>query len=233
LIYFWEIRRLTLLTVTNAPSIGAVNRVAAGLREDIIAGRLSPLQQLPLRKIAVQFGVSFIPVREALRSLEAEGLVERRNTRIAIVAPLSSGELDTICQLCRLIEPDTRAHAAQQIKSRTLDQLETRLVQGPTQVESLEDDHYARNHAFHLELVRPGATTWELRILERLWRALERYVRASAQRVRPDSALAPLTEPESRRELLTTYRTRNPNAIRQATLRHIELQEQTARHGLH
>jgi len=172
-------------------------------------------------------------VREALRSLEAEGLVETRTTQTAIVAPLSIEELDTICQLCRLIEPETRAHAAQQIKVRTLDQLETQLAQELAPVESLEDDHYARNHAFHVELIRPGATTWELRILERLWRALERYVRASPHRVRPDGPLAPLTEPESRRELLTAYRTRNPNAIRQATLRNIELQERTARHGLH
>jgi DNA-binding GntR family transcriptional regulator len=226
------LERIALRTVvTAAPPIGAVDRVAAELREAIVAGRLAPRAPLSLRKVAAQFGVSFIPVREALRCLEAEGLVTTRPERSAIVAPLYAEELRALCRLCRLIEPETRARAAREIEPRTLDRLEAELGRESRGVESL-DDHCIRNHAFHIQLVRPGASTWELRVLERLWRARERYVRVSSQLTQPGNRLGLLTEPGLNEKLLAAYRTGDSSAVRQATLDHIDHQERIARRGL-
>jgi len=69
--------------------------------------------------------VSFIPVREALRSLEAEGLLETRRGRIAVVAPLELADLHGICRLCRLIEPDMRVRAARVMRPAELDRCTT------------------------------------------------------------------------------------------------------------
>jgi hypothetical protein len=66
------------------------------LRDEIIRGDLVPGQYLRLEEIAPRFDVSTMPVREALRDLEAEGLVTIFPHRGAIVTKLSADELQDI-----------------------------------------------------------------------------------------------------------------------------------------
>jgi DNA-binding FadR family transcriptional regulator len=68
-------------------------QVTVELRRSILSGALAPGQEFSLREIADMLQVSFIPVREALRSLEGEGLVVTRPGRSALVAPLDLDEL--------------------------------------------------------------------------------------------------------------------------------------------
>ena len=91
---------------------------------------------------------------------------------------------------------------------------------------------YARNHVFHTELVRPAATAWDLRILERLWRALERYVRFGSRRADRDGSDARFPDPAPKRALLAAYRSGDPDAVREATLRNIDAQERIGGRGL-
>lgn len=77
----------------------ALEYVVEALRADILTDKLEPGQKLPLDSLAERFGTSVIPIREALRVLEAERLVERRPHRTAIVATLS---LETIQDLYRV-----------------------------------------------------------------------------------------------------------------------------------
>lgn len=63
--------------------------VRDGLRDAILAGRYSEGQQLRQDELAEQFGTSRIPVREALRQLESEGLVELQANKGAVVKSIS------------------------------------------------------------------------------------------------------------------------------------------------
>ena len=63
------------------------------LREAIYSGKLQPGEQLRQEELAERYGISRIPVREALRQLEAEGLVTRQPNRGAVVAALSVQEV--------------------------------------------------------------------------------------------------------------------------------------------
>ena len=67
--------------------------VRANLRDAILAGRHEPGARLAISAIARGYGVSAIPVREALRGLEAEGIVEFSPNRGAVVKKLSRDEL--------------------------------------------------------------------------------------------------------------------------------------------
>lgn len=67
--------------------------VREGLRRAIFAGDLVPGAQLRQDELAEQFGTSRIPVREALRQLEAEGLVKLQPNRGAVVSSLSLEEV--------------------------------------------------------------------------------------------------------------------------------------------
>lgn len=68
--------------------------VATSLREEIVSGRLAPGQALGQELLAELFGVSRVPVREALRLLAGEGLVVIEPHKGASVARLSVEELD-------------------------------------------------------------------------------------------------------------------------------------------
>ncbi len=71
------------------------------LQAEIIHGRLTPESRLTEEEIALRYGVSRSPVREALRNLEGEGLVVRAVRRGIWVAPLSLRDLDEI-YACRI-----------------------------------------------------------------------------------------------------------------------------------
>ena len=83
-----------------------VEQVMTELRRSILSGALAPGRELSLRELAEMLQVSIIPVREALRSLESEGLVVTRPGRSARVAPLDLGELQGLYRLRRRLEPE-------------------------------------------------------------------------------------------------------------------------------
>lgn len=80
--------------------------VADRLREQIIRGEIPEGAQIRQDAIATQFHVSRIPVREALRQLEAEGLIAIFPNRGAIVPALSPDDVEELFSIRALLEPE-------------------------------------------------------------------------------------------------------------------------------
>jgi len=78
--------------------------IADALREAILRGIFQEGQSLRQDEIATQFGVSRIPVREALKQLEAEGLVTLHLNRGAMVSVLTAAEAQEICEIRSALE---------------------------------------------------------------------------------------------------------------------------------
>ncbi|RCJ27549.1 GntR family transcriptional regulator [Nostoc minutum NIES-26] len=78
--------------------------IADALREAILQGIFQEGQSLRQDEIATQFGVSRIPVREALKQLEAEGLVTLHLNRGAMVSVLTAKEAQEICEIRSALE---------------------------------------------------------------------------------------------------------------------------------
>ncbi|MGV3652931.1 MAG: GntR family transcriptional regulator [Noviherbaspirillum sp.] len=89
-----------LMPAQNLPA-----HVHSVLFEAILSGTLAPGERLLVDEVAEHFGVSKIPVREALKSLEASGWVEIRPRRGTFVKPLSAEEMRQIFEMRRLLEP--------------------------------------------------------------------------------------------------------------------------------
>jgi len=85
--------------------------IAGALREEIQGGALAPGEPIRQKRVAARFGVSRIPVREALRRLEAEGLVVARPNRGTSVGTLDAEVLREAYELRALVESDLLAHA--------------------------------------------------------------------------------------------------------------------------
>jgi DNA-binding GntR family transcriptional regulator len=82
----------------------SVQALAQCLRDDIFAGRLSPGQAIPQEEVSARYGMSRSPLREALRALEAEGMIEYRANRGAVVACMDESTVRDIYQVRRLLE---------------------------------------------------------------------------------------------------------------------------------
>jgi DNA-binding GntR family transcriptional regulator len=85
--------------------------IADALRVEILRGKLQGGQPLRQDEIAAQFGVSKIPVREALVQLKAEGLVNFYPNRGAFVSELSAAEADEIYVMRIALEKEILARA--------------------------------------------------------------------------------------------------------------------------
>ena len=216
--------------VRPVTSKSVVDEVTDEIARSIRSGALRPGQEFSLREIAGQLGVSFIPVREALRRLEGQGLLVTRRNRSAIVAPLDSDDLHAIYRLRRQIEPDLAAASCRALTDADYSRLEAFAEMFADESLGI-DDIYDAHHDFHTELLRPAATAWDLRILDTLWRAAERYVRVAFGRLDPDPA-------EHRRraavhtDILDTFRSRDSRAVRRAVLHHLDENEQIAKSAI-
>jgi len=92
--------------VSSTEGIGAASaRVAAYLRDLILHDVLGPGDRIRQEEVAERFGTSRLPVREALRMLEAEGLTEHETNKGARVPRLSMHEVDVVYRMRERLEP--------------------------------------------------------------------------------------------------------------------------------
>ena len=98
-------------SLAHPASVVANESIADSLRADILRGKLKSGQALKQDEIAAQFGISKIPVREALVQLKAEGLVNFYPNRGAFVSELSAVEADEIYVMRIALETAVLARA--------------------------------------------------------------------------------------------------------------------------
>ncbi len=205
-------------------------QVTNELRRSIVAGTLPPGQSLSLRRLADQLAVSFIPVRDALRVLEAEGLVVNPPGRSASVAPLDLEEFHSIYRVRRMLEPDLARRSVPQLEDAELGRLHQAAAEFGGAERSM-DDIYDDHRAFHLALLAPAASAWDIRILTMIWRASERYVRIGFGLLDPDPS-----EHDRRRDahqlLVANFRKRDPDLAARAMNDHLAHNEELAHSAL-
>jgi len=103
--------------------------VAAVLREAITTGHLKANQPLPQDEIANQLRVSHIPVREALRQLQSEGLVHYQPNRGATVAALGPAEIAEIYEIRAILETAAIRQAVPKLSRPQLERARAILAQ--------------------------------------------------------------------------------------------------------
>ncbi|HEV2634618.1 MAG TPA: GntR family transcriptional regulator [Actinocrinis sp.] len=202
------------------------DQVMTELRRSILSGDLAPGREFSLRELAEMLQVSIIPVREALRSLENQGLVQMRPGRSAFVAPLDLDELQSIYRLRRRLEPELAQRSCRLLSDAALDHLEMQAL-GFGAEQLTMNEIYDSHHEFHLALLAPAATSWDIRILSTLWRASERYIRIGWGKLDPDPHEHHRRE-KHHMELLAAFRQRDPEIAAGAVYQHLSRNEETA-----
>ncbi len=161
-------RKQELLTVRTAQ-----DGIADVLRTDITRGRIEPGAALRQEDLAERFGVSRIPVREALRRLESEGLVQVFPNRGAFVVVLSALEITEITDMRILLEGDLVHRSVTQATTADVERIKKALA--TAKVMSGTEGWLEADRDFHQELYRPARRLRQLEVVMNLRSAVEGY----------------------------------------------------------
>lgn len=153
-------------------------QIVTRIREKILAGEYAPGAPLLQDSIAAEFGVSKIPVREALVQLRADGLVDIFAHRGFQVRPLSAGEVTEVFSLRLAIEPDAVGRGAKLARADDITMAKSALA---VLNASLALGELSRsgdlNTAFHIALIVPSRQPVTAEALSRLHTMSQRYIR--------------------------------------------------------
>lgn len=204
-----EIRRVAHVSVVDA--------VVDEIRRSLLQGALVPGEPFSIVELSDRLGVSHIPVREALRRMEAEGLVELRPGRKARVPPLTVQDLTEIFHLRAVVEADVMARAVLLYDTQQLAAIETMWERLTVVPPADAEDIFDRHRSFHDLLVAQAIGSWERRMLSMLHRAADRYV---ALLVARDAAETSTNLPDLHRGLLKAAKSRSPERAKAAVHEH-------------
>jgi DNA-binding GntR family transcriptional regulator len=174
----------------TADATSSVTQVYQRLREAITRGDYQPGAPLRLQELALSYGVSMIPVREALRRLEAEEFVEIIPNKGARVAPLSATDLHDVYRMRMLMEAEALRLAFPRIDAATLDaarRLNARMEQAFRQGDPAGHEAH---RALHFALYEPAGSRWLIRLVGILWDHCERYRRLATDYMGADALSA-------------------------------------------
>ena len=159
---FSTIRRETLET-----------QVYEALRKAIIAGHLARAARLVQDDLATQFGTSRIPVRDALKRLETEGLVTLDERGSYVVSYFGSEDVEEIYGLRLLLEPYAAGKALDCMTASDLEELE-HIAREMKETAALKDiERYVQlNQTFHLSLYELSRQRRLVRMIQSLWSGL-------------------------------------------------------------
>jgi DNA-binding GntR family transcriptional regulator len=178
----------------------SVDKAYLAIRDGILRGEFAPGSHLTAQELAIASGLSRTPVREAMRRLHAEGLVEFIPHRGAFVRLLEENEIHNIYELRVTLEGYAAAAAAQHATSAELEELNRlandmrNLIEG--QSLSIVEEVANKNNDFHKLIV------------------------TASHNSRLHAALAPIKELPL---VLRTFRRYDLEALRRSANQHLEI----------
>ncbi|KMN35518.1 MULTISPECIES: GntR family transcriptional regulator [Chromobacterium] len=166
------------MTQANTPRQTLTSATTDALRQRILMGEWPAGTQLRQEALSKELGVSRVPLREALRQLEAEGLVAITERRGAVIAQLSLPEVLELLRVRVLLECDMLLEAVPRQTQADLDAAGAFLAQ-------FEDALHRRdvgtwgilNCRFHLALYQAANRPQTLALIEQLHNRTDRYTR--------------------------------------------------------
>lgn len=166
----------TPAATTEASPGPASQRVADYLRKAILGGEIGPGQRVRQEEVAERFGASRLPVREALRMLEAEGLIEHETNKGARVPRLDMHEVDVIYQMRERLEPLALSESIPHLTEDDVRRLDH--IQGQIETNSDVGRFLELDRELHL-LTYSGCQIDQLTaMVTRLWNSTQHYRRA-------------------------------------------------------
>lgn len=159
--------RIAAPAASDLSSPALYEQVAERLRSRIYAHELAPGAWIDEQALALAYGISRTPMREALKVLAAEGLVQLKPRRGCYVTELSEQDLDEIFPVMALLEGRCAFEAAQRAVAADLlrlaaihERLERHAADGAT------DHFFEANQAFHAAIQQLAGNRWLSQLID-------------------------------------------------------------------
>lgn len=213
-------------SLANLPANGGLparrttpDQVADLLREAILTGRLEDGAELNQVALAERFSVSRVPIREALRQLQAEGLVRQEAHRRAVVSTLTAERISELFDLRVLLETYMLRRSIAAMDESTIAALDKMMRSMERINDNNHDKWLAANREFHEMLYRPSGATYTLELATSIAARSSRYLylRSGGARVNRRSQAH-----HDHADIMTAVRNRDADAGEAALTRHID-----------
>lgn len=168
-------------------------RIANEVRNAILSGEMQPGMRVGQELLAKEFGTSRIPVREALKQLESEGLVTLAPNRRAWVADFNSEEFVEIYKIREVLDPLAIFESVPHLTDADIAVLDATARQ-LDQAETIEE-YIQLDRQFHLRSYSRAPMPQLLAIVERFWNTTQHFRRQFLQRVLAAEGL-PFSDPQ-------------------------------------
>ena len=146
--------------------------VAERLRQQIFSRELEPGAWIDEQKLALQYGISRTPLREALKVLAVEGLVTMKVRRGAYVTEMSRTDVAQVYHLMGLLESDAAGAVAANASAAQIADLQTLHDRLEAEVDQ-RDAFFATNEEFHLRLLALAGNRWRAQIVQDLRKVMK------------------------------------------------------------
>jgi DNA-binding GntR family transcriptional regulator len=143
------------------------------IRDDIVSGVLRFGERITMDALASRYGVSHMPVREALRELQGEGLVQSEPNRGARVRSIDSGFVENLFEIRTALEVMMVRRAA--VRCTPSDVAELQAIEDTLEQHMVAGDHallVAENRRFHQAINRCAANADALPLVDKHWTLL-------------------------------------------------------------
>ncbi len=193
------------------------NKVFKYIKSQIISGAYGPGETLLESKLADELGVSRTPIREAIRLLEMEGLVETTTKKGAIVLGISQQDVEDIYAIRQLVEGLAARWAAERLSAADLKELQKtyELMEFYAQKHEVEEIAELDNK-FHQMIYEAAGS----KILYLTLRNLHQYVQIARLKSLSMQNRLPLTLSEHR-AILEAFEAKDADAAEKAMTEHV------------
>ena len=158
------------------------------VRDRILSGELQPGAVIQQRDLASLIGISTTPLREALKRLKSEGLVELDAHRDARISPLRAEEARDLLELRKSLDPLAAGLAAQRRTNADIQAIRAAHVQVAPLPTGPEIGQLVAHRNFHAAIYRASHNDLLIGALEGLWDKADRYRRLALQTKRTQAA---------------------------------------------
>ena len=183
---------------------------------------MAPGSWIDEQSLAIEYGISRTPLREALKVLAAEGLVTMKLRRGAYVTVVSERDLAEVYHLLALLESDAAADVSQNATAAEIAELDALHAELETRVAD-RDSFFAANERFHVRLLEIADNRWRMQLVGDLRKVMKLNRHHSLfKRGRIEASL------KEHRRIMAAIRARNGERVRQLMQQHFANGKQAA-----
>jgi DNA-binding GntR family transcriptional regulator len=165
------------MSESSDPAVGAASeRIAGHLREAILSGEIAPGQWIRQEEVAARLGASRLPVREALRMLEAEGLTEHAANKGSRVPLLDMREVEIVYRMRERLEPLALTESLRQLTEEQIARMEE--IQERIESDDGLPEFLVLDREFHLTSYARCPSERLVSTISGLWNSTQHHRRA-------------------------------------------------------